>query len=644
MITNIKKLTKTLMMLLILFTLVILSSVKLMAADFNASVSSAEVTQGETVTITLSFSSDVTIGMYDLSLEYDANILEYVKGADGGGGGSLRIYEDTIYTKSQSRTIEFKAKGVGSTELKIIQLGDVIDLDTADLNVKASSGKVTVKAPVTASSNNNLSGLVVSEVYDDGTSKVVTLSPEFSSGETTYNLHVPHNVARLALSATTEDAKATTAVSGTRMDEGDNSTTVTVTAENGSVKKYIIYTKKDAAPQEEPTPEPPADESRNITFEGKTYVITDITEGVTLPEGFETSSMAYNGNDIVIATDLGKVLKLVYLKDEGGNAKFAIYNDTEGFLPFVTYEISQRQYILLDVENNFYEGENAAINSSKISLDIININGYDVEVFTVIGKEGLYIVRGMNWNSEINYYFYDKNDGSMLKYFSIGNDESVDDGKNISDVSSTLKSQADAYEKRIDKRNIVIYVAGVLLLLMFVGIIVLIMKMKGDFFAEHEEDDDEEAATLEDESEGNNIQESSIEESNEEESNLEEGNAEEINENEIEEDIKSEKHETDEIAESLSESVLEALAEEIAAKEAVDELEEVEAVVEETLEEVVEEEIAEEPVTDEAITEETTEELEIEEVKEEVSEEIAEEIKEEALEEGAIEEDLRTLE
>ncbi len=570
---NIKRAKKTVISIFIIAILVILSNVKVMAADINVSMTSAEATQGKTVSITVSLSSDVTIGAYDISIEYDANVLEYSSGADGGGGGSVRIISEIVDAKSDSRTIEFKAIGVGSTNLNIVNTGGIVDINDADLNLKATSGKVTVNAPVTASSNNNLSGLVVSEVYEDGTSNVVTLSPAFSSGETTYNLHVGHNVARLALSATTEDAKATTAVSGTRMDEGDNSTTVTVTAENGAVKKYIIYTKKDVAPQEETTPEPPADESRNITFEGKAYVITDITDDVKLPEGFEVSAMVYNGKDIVIATDLGKVMKLVYLKDADGNAKFAIYSDAQGFLPFVTYGINQRQYIMLDVENNFYEGENSAINSSKISIDIIDFNGNDIEVFSVIGKEGLYIVRAMNWNSEINYYFYDKNDGSMLKYFNIGNDENISNSNENTNVSSVLKSQADAYEKRIDKRNIVIYVAGVLLLLMFVGIIILIMKMKNDFFNDPEDENDEEAATLESD--------------------------EEFNEG-IEEEIKNENQETDEISESLSESVLEALAEEIAVQEQVEE----EPIVEESVieeEPVVIEEciIEEEPVTEE---------------------------------------------
>ena len=44
------------------------------AADFNASVSSANASQGENVSVTVTFSSGANIGAYAMKLTYDADI------------------------------------------------------------------------------------------------------------------------------------------------------------------------------------------------------------------------------------------------------------------------------------------------------------------------------------------------------------------------------------------------------------------------------------------------------------------------------------------------------------------------------------------------------------------------------------------
>ena len=79
--------------MMILF-LVLIMNRTVYAADFNASVSSANASQGENVSVTVTFSSGANIGAYAMKLTYDAGILEYVSGADGGGGGSVQFYND----------------------------------------------------------------------------------------------------------------------------------------------------------------------------------------------------------------------------------------------------------------------------------------------------------------------------------------------------------------------------------------------------------------------------------------------------------------------------------------------------------------------------------------------------------------------
>ena len=228
--------------LICFFTLLIQKGVY--AADFNATVSSATAEQGKTVTITVTFSSNVNIGAYAMRLTYDANILEYSSGADGGGGGTLQFYNDYVNSTSKSYTITFQTKAAGTSALSLDAISVPCDTEANDMTVKSSGGSVTVSAPVEASSNNNLAALNVAFVYSDGRTESAALSPAFSADITSYNLSAGEDVARLSLDATAADGKAAVQVSGTRMDPGSNTTTITVTAENGAVKKYVIYTEK----------------------------------------------------------------------------------------------------------------------------------------------------------------------------------------------------------------------------------------------------------------------------------------------------------------------------------------------------------------------------------------------------------------
>ena len=101
------------------------------------------------------------------------------------------------------------------------------------MSLTTSSGTVTVKAPASYSSDNTLKSLQISPG---------TLSPAFSPDRTTYNATVDADVTELVVSAAANDSAAKISISGRRMDPGSNTTTITVTAEDGSVKKYIIYT------------------------------------------------------------------------------------------------------------------------------------------------------------------------------------------------------------------------------------------------------------------------------------------------------------------------------------------------------------------------------------------------------------------
>ena len=100
---------------------------------------------------------------------------------------------------------------------------------------------ITVTRKDNRSSNNNLSSLSV----NGG-----DLNPSFNKKTTNYTLDVPYSISNLSVTAKAEDSKSKVTVSGNNnlIAEETNTVTITVTAENGSSKKYTIQVTRGKDP------------------------------------------------------------------------------------------------------------------------------------------------------------------------------------------------------------------------------------------------------------------------------------------------------------------------------------------------------------------------------------------------------------
>lgn len=492
-----REILKSIVMLTAFVIFAVILNIKVYGADFNASVSSGEATQGENITVTVSMSSDVTVGAYDLALTYDANILEWVSGGDGGGGGSLRLYNDSNYATSYTSTITFKAIGTGSTKISVVKQGDICDIDLNDLTLKAADGTVTVKAPSTASSNANLSSLSLMAVKADGWSGSVNLMPDFSKDVTSYQLWLGSEFSKLSVSAVAEDGKAKIATAGTELTAGqDNTATVTVTAEDGTVKTYTIIVHVKAKPAEDtttaaennntdaptnaPTDDPqdtttgndnpagPTD--RNVTISEKPYTVVDVPEDMELPEGFERKAVSWNGIEVMGASDQSGTLTLLYLNNnETSESRFYVYNsEKSSYTAFVSYTITQRSYVMLMADDDLmFEGEKAA-ESKKLELTTLNIADNYVDAYKLKNAENIYIVKAMNWDNKIGYYYYSSADGSMIPYYETA--VKVQDNNPAQSVTNSAKES--------DKTEVLFWIVVGLSVILMLIIVVLAVNLR----------------------------------------------------------------------------------------------------------------------------------------------------------------------
>lgn len=469
------------------------------AASATVTISSATVTQGQEVKVNIEISADANIGAYNFFLEYDASVLEAVSGFEGGGGGRIQVLYDVpdeaSLSKKITKTINFKAIAPGTSDIKYVCLNaddGVIDYNTIDnMSVTSKNGTVKVNPPVVASKNNNLASMTVAAVRADGSSYNVPLSPEFSKDVTKYNISVEEGVTDLVVAAKTEDAKAKIYVQWANLDPGDNTTKIIVTAEDGSKKEYVIYTKVPVP--ETTTPEPV--EPIVTVIDGTEYFVENVNDAVVLPEGFEAVEYDYNGKTVVVGKGVVKDLIVMYLTNGTGEAgSLFIYDEvSKSFYPMVNVAMSQKLYTIVKAPADLVLPD--GFKDSVVTIDGVEFDGWQSAEI-----EGVYLVYAMNWNGKSGLYFYDTDEQQMIKYFDVSVEAGVelDDYNSLVAENESLKADISKLENTKDKNDTakeqmykyIIYIAIAVIVILISVIIILALKKKKDDIEEEDSNSD----------------------------------------------------------------------------------------------------------------------------------------------------------
>lgn len=217
------------------------------------------VRAGDTITLYLNISDSGKYGI-EGTIGYDGSqvTLQSASCNVGGwkyenNGNGFVLYDDQLTSplggSATVLTLTFRVNdGVAAGTTINISVSNIITTDgTSESNLGTATYSVTVAAPL--SGNANLASLTVN---------AGTLSPVFSADTTTYSLgEVDYGVSKLEVSATAEDGKAKVSIKGTSLSVGNNTVTITVTAENGAKKTYKINVTR----QQDPNYVPSADAS-----------------------------------------------------------------------------------------------------------------------------------------------------------------------------------------------------------------------------------------------------------------------------------------------------------------------------------------------------------------------------------------------
>lgn len=332
----------------------------------SISISSASGTVGSKITVTVTISASDIIDVALVPVSYDKSIIKPV-GAGNSGVVSFALLDASAYGSTESISMEFEIIAAGTTTLSVA--GDAkISVNGEPATVSSSSsGKVTAKAPASYSSDNTLKSLQISPG---------TLSPAFSPDRTTYNATVDADVTELVVSAVANDNAAKVSISGRRMDPGSNTTTITVTAEDGSVKRYIIYTTKLVDGQEATTE---AESKTEAVAEPEiTYVVLPITNSLEKPAGYALTKFTMNGKEVQVLMDADRQYCLFYGVSSLGEKGWFRYRVSDGTIQAYSVVKSDTANADVKADNGKTSGNN------RFWLTIVLILGLIIAAFIVI--------------------------------------------------------------------------------------------------------------------------------------------------------------------------------------------------------------------------------------------------------------------
>jgi hypothetical protein len=416
-----KKIFKHFTVLLIICC-VLVSSIPFVAlASSSMGISGATVSQGDSFSISVSISGDIT--GYDATIYYDSSILQYNSCSSGssntmfgasGGGGVITVSD--MYTSATSGpmsfSISFTAIGSGNASIS----GGHTAYDINGNIVSPSTGgsaTVTVSAPPTASSDATLSSLYISPG---------SLYPSFSSGTTYYSATVSASTTRLTVSAVPNDSGASVYVSGaSSLSVGQNSVYVTVTAEDGTQQTYTINVTRNSDKTDDPDdPDDPdkdekPDENQDIyvTVNGNDIMnVSPTIDPAIVPSGFVLTETQIDGKTVQALSYADDAPLVLYLISEDGAIQgFYFYNaETGDCTPMASISQPAFSFTALD--------QNSVVPPEGYVLGTFTIGDVAYQAFVPNGVEtpDHCLIYGINSSGTIGFYIYDALDGTFQRY------------------------------------------------------------------------------------------------------------------------------------------------------------------------------------------------------------------------------------
>lgn len=321
------------------------------------------------------------------------------------------------WIENNSVNISITGKSVGTATITVS--GKVADSNTGKETTYSQKVSVTVTATTTSSNNNSSAGTEKPKAEEpqkkssNANLSNLGIRPNdfsgFKAGTTTYNVTVPKNVEEVEVYAKAQDSKSKVTGTGKKkLQEGKNTASVTVTAEDGTKKTYTINITRSATEEEDENEEseddPEADDNNETdVVEGKGLSELKIGNLQLSPE-FKTDiyeyTVKYFGNETkleinAVTTDDDYTVDITGNDElkEGENIITILISDAEGN-NIATYQITVNKALAQEVTQNQEE------NGMKILGIVVGIVIVIIIIFLIFRHR-----RNKKWGEEYSAPF-----------------------------------------------------------------------------------------------------------------------------------------------------------------------------------------------------------------------------------------------
>jgi len=405
---------------LLLFTN--LENVYAASATISVSSNKSTVLVGDTVTVTVKISSKELLGSWRWTLDYNSSKFKLTSGdstvADAGDG------------KIKSKTYTYKLKAI-ATGTSSITVKSASALTWSEKTLSVSKGSKSIKAitqseyKASLSKNNNLSSLSI---------EGLTLSPTFKSDVTEYKVTANANTTSVKIKAKVADSKSDLTGTGTfNVSEGENKFVISVTAQNGSVKKYTVIVNVT-----DPNP-------IKVTIDNIDYVVVKRESNLERPENYEKITVKINDQTVPGFHNEINDFTLIGLKNSDGETNLFIYNEKDNtFNKYIEATLDQIKLYPLKMDkqlDNYYLSKTTIDN---IEFESLNMTGSNYSI--IHGKD---LDDGKDY-----YYIYDSDNKTLIKY--------------TDDFIKPYKEKIKKYEKLVS----ILIVETIFIILVLIGILI----------------------------------------------------------------------------------------------------------------------------------------------------------------------------